>query len=158
MNDQLGLESVLLAGPRRINKEAARTSLNGFGARFQMDFDAQLSRPLHELINQVRVEARQRAQAAVQDLHLRSGARRNVRTQVQLFSERNTMAGWIDFYADGATLPEDRKDDQHIVMCLPLSTLEAVMRLLEKSEEVYLKWQEERQNAVLTSGSCDIGK
>jgi hypothetical protein len=87
-----------------------------------------------------------------------SGAGRNVRTQVQLFGDRNTMAGWIDFYADGATLPEDRKDDQHIVMCLPQSMLEAVMRMLEKSEEVYLKWQEERQNAVLTTGSLDVGK
>ncbi len=87
-----------------------------------------------------------------------SGSGKNVRAQIQLFGDRNAMSGWIDFFADGTILPNDRKDEQHIVMALPLSILQSVIALLDSSDEVYLKWQEEPQNAVLTTGNCEVGR
>jgi len=84
-------------------------------------------------------------------------AERKGRSSIHLFDASSKLAGFINFYEDGATLPKD-KGEPYISMNLPVSLLHSVIDTLRNERPIYLVWQDHFSHAYLSTTQEPAGE
>ncbi len=79
MHHEIGRDALLVVPRPRVDEQLLALLLDPLHRRLQLHLHPKLTRGLHQLHDQIGVEPLQRTSASVQDMHLRTGTRGDVR-------------------------------------------------------------------------------